>query len=86
MTLGGVPDGADERVRWFQAAVAAAPGNATAHLYLGLALADKGQYDEASACFHKASELDPKLVWPHFNLGVMLWRKGDLDGGRAGAS
>jgi tetratricopeptide (TPR) repeat protein len=43
-------------------------------------LQGKGQYDEASACFHKASELDPKLVWPHHRLGWILWEKGDLDG------
>jgi tetratricopeptide (TPR) repeat protein len=85
MTLGGTyrlfgEDGANERLRWYQAAVAAAPGNAIAHIYLCITLQDKGQYDEASACFHKASELDPKHSWPHHRLGWILWEKGDLDG------
>ncbi len=67
MTLGGTypiqqEDGANERLRWFQAAVAAAPANAAAHNNLGIALKDKGQLDEAIACYKKAIELDPKFA------------------------
>ena len=43
-------DGVNERLRWFQAAVAAAPANVVAHIKLGIALWDKGQLDEAIAC------------------------------------
>ena len=44
MTLGNTypinqQDGANERLRWFQAAVAAAPANVVAHMSLGVALA-----------------------------------------------
>jgi tetratricopeptide (TPR) repeat protein len=84
MTLGGTypinqKDGADERVRWYQAAVAAAPRNVAAHLNLGGALHDKGQVDESIACFQKAIALDPKCALAHANLGVALARKGQLD-------
>jgi tetratricopeptide (TPR) repeat protein len=84
MTLGWTypfnqQDGADERLRWYQAAVAAAPGNAAGLNNLGAALYDKGQLDEAIACFRKAIDLDPKLAYAHSNLGSALNRKGQLD-------
>ncbi len=72
-------DGADERLRWFQAAVAAAPANATAHIKLGLALCDKGELDAAFACYEKAIELDPKYAAAHNNLGIALVHNGQLD-------
>src|SRR5262249_25512939 len=62
---------ADERLRWFQAAVAAAPGNAAALNDLGLALNDKGLSDEAIAYFRKAIEADPTLANAHNNLGLV---------------
>ncbi|HEV3263039.1 MAG TPA: serine/threonine-protein kinase, partial [Gemmataceae bacterium] len=84
MTLGATypanqKEGVNERLRWFQAAVAAAPANAAAHTNLGIALKDKGQVDEAIACHRKAIEFDPKLVAAHNNLGVALKDKGQVD-------
>jgi tetratricopeptide (TPR) repeat protein len=84
MTLGGTytinqKDGADERLRWYQAAVAAAPANAAAHTGLGVSLHDKGQLDEAIACYKRAIELDPKEAITHYNLGNALKDKGQLD-------
>ena len=84
MTLGDTypihqEDGANERVRWFQAAAAAAPANSVAHMTLGLALCDKGQLDEATVCFRKAIELDLKNAMAHTNLGNALFNKGQLD-------
>ncbi len=84
MTLGGTypvnqKDGADESLRWYQAAIAAAPANAAAHNNLGIALGDKGQLDAAIACYKKAIELDPRLAMAHSNLGVALKDKGQLD-------
>src|SRR5262249_21651634 len=70
---------ADERLRWFHAAVAAAPGNAAALNDLGTALNDKGRSDEAIAYYRKAIEADPTLANPHTNLGLVLRRKGRLD-------
>src|SRR5262249_42095206 len=46
-----VPGPPDERLRWFQAAVGVAPGNTSAWMNLGDALRDKGQAEEAIACY-----------------------------------
>ena len=74
MTLGGTyptqqEHMANERLRWFQAAVAAAPANAVARINLGIGLRDKGQLDEAIACFKRAIELDPKYSPRPLQLG-----------------
>ncbi|HYH66737.1 MAG TPA: protein kinase [Urbifossiella sp.] len=61
-----------ERVRWFQAAVAAHPGNAKAHNQLGFALQHKGDMAEAVAEFRKAVELEPKNPEGHYYLGSAL--------------
>ncbi len=84
MTLGNTypnnhEDGTNERVRWFQAAVAAAPANPAAHSNLGVALKGKGKVDEAIACYMKAIALDPKLAAVHSNLGNALAGKGQED-------
>src|SRR5262245_64060854 len=52
MSLGGTypinqKDGADARLRWYQAATAARPTSAVAHNNLGVALSDKGDLDGA---------------------------------------
>jgi tetratricopeptide (TPR) repeat protein len=70
----------DDRVRWFQAAVAAQPRNAAAHTNLGAALRDKGDLDGAAACCREAIRLDPTLALAHNILGNALRDKGDLDG------
>ncbi len=73
-------DWANERVRWYQAAAAAAPANPAVHLNLGIVLCDgKRDYDGAIACFRKAIELDPKFVMAHHNLGNALADKGKVD-------
>src|SRR5262249_37411154 len=73
-------DTADERVRWFQAAVGVAPRNSGFPLIaLGLALKQRGELDEAIACYNKAIEIDPKDVIAHGDLGNALADKGQLD-------
>jgi tetratricopeptide (TPR) repeat protein len=62
----------DEQLRWYQAAVAAAPGNAAALNNLGHALAAKGQVEESIECFRKAIEIDPKNARAHNNLGAIF--------------
>jgi tetratricopeptide (TPR) repeat protein len=69
-------EGLDDRVRWFQAAIATAPANAAAHNNLGSALKDKGQVDEAIDWFKKAIKLDPKLANARVSLGAALADKG----------
>jgi tetratricopeptide (TPR) repeat protein len=71
---------ANERLYWFQAAVAAAPTNPSALTNLGVALSDNGQLDEAIAYHKKAIALEPNYALYHTNLGVALAFKGNLDG------
>jgi tetratricopeptide (TPR) repeat protein len=73
-------EGAEERVRWFQAAVAAAPGNMAAHNALGVSLNDKGEPDGAVREYKFAFHLDPNHAWPRNNMGQALKNKGDLEG------
>src|SRR5262249_56681339 len=84
MTLGltypiGQEGGANERLRWSQAAVAAAPANAAALNNLGATLYGKGEVGEAIACYRKAIALDPKYALAHTNLGAALYGKGRLE-------
>ncbi len=84
MTLGKTypvdkTEGVDERLRWCQAAVAAAPANVAALNNLGNTLSTKGQVDEAIACFTKAIALDPKFATARYNLGNALNNKGQVD-------
>jgi serine/threonine protein kinase/Flp pilus assembly protein TadD len=69
-----------ERVRWFQAAVAAHPGSAVAHNSLAVALRDKGDRDGAAEEVREAVRLDPKYPHARNNLGLVLLKKGTLDG------
>jgi tetratricopeptide (TPR) repeat protein len=73
-------EGAQERVRWFQAAVAVQPGNVAARDNLGVALSDTGDRDGAIACYREAIRLDPRDVFAHYNLALSLTAKGDVDG------
>jgi serine/threonine-protein kinase len=68
-----------EAVRFLTVAVALRPESPGAHFNLGLALARKGQLDEAIDCYKKAIELDPKYAYPHYDLGNALMAKGQLD-------
>ena len=76
-------EGADERVRWFQAAVAAHPRNVTAHINLGDALNRKGDLNGAAATCREVIRLDPKFAPGHNNLGLVLRARGDLNGALA---
>jgi serine/threonine-protein kinase len=82
--LGGVlnkvtPPEREEAVRFLTAAVALRPESPGVHYNLGIALADKGQWDEAIASYKKAIALDPKYAVAHDNLGNALYHKGQVD-------
>jgi tetratricopeptide (TPR) repeat protein len=84
MTLAGTypinqKAGLIEQLRWYQAAVAAAPTNPAALNNLGEALREKGQVEEAIECYNKAIKFDPNYATPHSNLGLVLARKNQLD-------
>jgi tetratricopeptide (TPR) repeat protein len=84
MTLGETypvnqEEGANERLRWYQAAVAAFPAMPATHNSLGIALRDKKALAGAEAAFRKAIALDPKYVPAYSNLGVALNDKGKVE-------
>jgi tetratricopeptide (TPR) repeat protein len=72
--------GTDERLRWFQAAVAAHPWNPSAQNSLGTALVSKGDLDGALAIFRELIRINPNNTLAHLNLGSVLARGDDLDG------
>jgi tetratricopeptide (TPR) repeat protein len=85
LTLGGTYPinqraGADERLRWYQAAVAADPRSISAHNGLGVALINKGDTDGAIAEYKEAIRLDPTFSNGHNNLGIALGAEGNLEG------
>jgi serine/threonine protein kinase/tetratricopeptide (TPR) repeat protein len=74
------PEWVGERVRWYQAAVAAHPTNLAALNSLGIALDDRWDTTAAIAVYREAIRLDPMLAAVHSNLGVALRRHGDPKG------
>jgi Flp pilus assembly protein TadD len=85
MALGGSypiyqREGAEERLLWYQATVAAHPGNPAAHYNLANALRDKGDVDGALVQYQETIRLEPRDSRAYLNLGVLLQRKGDADG------
>jgi eukaryotic-like serine/threonine-protein kinase len=85
MTLGetdiiNLPKGAEEPVRWFQAAVAAHPRSSVAHYNLGQSLRATGDLNGAIWEIKTAIELDPKDAIMHIGLGSTLKDTGDLNG------
>jgi serine/threonine-protein kinase len=74
------PAGADERVRWSQAAVGVAPNNPATHLSLGSALGDRGDRTGAEAEYREALRLDPNLAMVHNDLAWQLVLDSDLAG------
>jgi len=65
----------------FRHALEVTENNYLAHLNLGSALEEKGQFDEAIREFQEAIRLKPGYVLAHNNLGVALVRKGQIDEG-----
>ncbi len=77
-------DRTGERLRWSQAAVAAAPTNPTAHNYLGIVLLfDRQDLAGAEAACREALRLDPKFALAHANLGNVLLARQDPIGAEA---
>lgn len=67
----------------FRAAVAAAPGHASAHLNLGIALEGLGEAEEAIRSYEAALGLEPGNAYAGYNLGKALFLRGEV--GRAEA-
>ncbi len=68
-----------DAVSLFEHAVEVTKNNATAHTYLGSALAAKNRLDEAIAHYNTALQIKPDYGLAHNNLGVALARLGRHD-------
>jgi protein O-GlcNAc transferase len=66
------PERLGEAMDCFRRVIALSPGNATAHLQLGLAFWRRGDVPPAIALAERATRLDPKLAAAHGALGGML--------------
>jgi arylsulfatase A-like enzyme len=58
--------------------IAADPNLYLAQYTLGVALARKGQYAEATKHLHKAIELQPDSAWAHYEMGACLIKTNDF--------
>jgi tetratricopeptide (TPR) repeat protein len=74
--------GADERLRWFQAALAAHPNNIYPLNGIGLALHHRGDYDDAILYFREAIRQAPKNTISWNNLGISQRELGLYDEAR----
>ena len=72
-----------EAMARYDAAVAADPRCARAHLNRGNVLLARGQMDEARSAYQVAIACDPKYPAPHFNLGNLNTRSGNFEAARA---
>jgi eukaryotic-like serine/threonine-protein kinase len=61
-----------DAVRYFEAAAALRPESSSAHRYLGVALAEMHQWDEAVAELREAIRLRPGYAWSYHELGLAL--------------
>jgi tetratricopeptide (TPR) repeat protein len=60
-------------------AVAVAPEDSFGHFKLGVALADRGEFDGAIERFRQAIRLQPYDMRSRFNLGLALFKQGKVD-------
>jgi tetratricopeptide (TPR) repeat protein len=68
-----------EGVPYLMVAAALRPHSPGTQLNLGLALAEKGDVDDAIRCFRRAIELDPRYPLGHSNLGIALKERGHVE-------
>ena len=70
----------DEDIRKLENTVASMPDSANAHYNLGLALAQRGEWDKSLDEFRAALTLKPGLLEARVNMAGILLQKGDYDG------
>lgn len=68
----------DRTIAALNPVVAADPDLYLAQYTLGVALAQKAQYAEATKHLHKAIELQPDSAWAHYEIGATLLKTGDF--------
>jgi serine/threonine-protein kinase len=74
----GAPHNHDDAAGYLRAALVARPDYATVYVYLGIALAARGRFEEIVILNRKAIELAPDYVDAHVNLANALWAQGQL--------
>jgi protein O-GlcNAc transferase len=62
----------------YRAAIAAAPGHARAHLYLGIVLAARNEQDGAIAAYEQVLAIDPAHAFGNYNYARLAFLRGDL--------
>jgi choline-sulfatase len=68
----------DRGIAALEPVIAADPNLYLAQYTLGVALARKGQYSEATKHLHKAIELQPDSAWAHYEMGACLIKTNDF--------
>ena len=68
----------DRGIAALEPVIAADPNLYLAQYTLGVALARKGQYAEATKHLHKAIELQPDSAWAHYEMGACLIKTNDF--------
>jgi arylsulfatase A-like enzyme len=68
----------DRTLAALEPVIAADPNLYLAQYTLGVALARKGQYSEATKHLHKAIELQPDSAWAHYEMGACLIKTNDF--------
>jgi protein O-mannosyl-transferase len=63
----------------FRHALKVTENNYVAHRNLGMALYEKGQFDEAFSQFQEVVRLKPDSYDAHYNLGLAFYKKGQID-------
>src|SRR6185436_367433 len=56
------------------------PHQREAYVFLGFCYQYLGKIPEAAQAFQQAIQLDPNFFWSYYNLGVILFNKGDYKG------
>jgi tetratricopeptide (TPR) repeat protein len=68
-----------DRISFWQDCVNKSPRKARPYNNLGVALADKGDHDQALKMYHKALEIDPHYEDPIANIGLSLTEQGKME-------
>ncbi len=68
----------EEAIKTLQEVIAVDPTIAPAYAALGTAWMHVQKFDNAVGALRKASDMDPKSGWSHYQLGLALVQKGDL--------
>ena len=64
----------------FDAALAAGTSSALVHFNHAIALEDLGEFERAEAAYRAALEIEPAMIDAHYNLALLLERRGDGQG------